>query len=261
MMTHLTSASEDRIVGIAESSNGCVAKQIQFIGRASHAGGAPHRGVNALAAANVALAAINAQRETFRDEDSIRVHPIITKGGDVVNVIPADVRMETFVRGKTVDAIAAADVKVDRALRAGALALGAKVRIQTLPGYLPQVNDPLLGEIFFENAVATYGSEGVSRGGHRGGSTDMGDVEHIMPAIHPYHSGASGTGHGNDYAIADPESAYLGAAKLMAMTVIDLLAGGATRATDILARSKPRMTKDEYLAFMRSMFRDELYEG
>ena len=65
----------------------------------------------------------------------------------------------------------------------------------------------------------------------------------------------------DDHAIADPEAAYLGAAKLMAMTVIDLLASGAARATDILANSKPRMTKDEYLAFMRSMFRDELYEG
>ncbi len=261
MMTHLSSSAEDGKVGIAASSNGCVAKQIQFVGQAAHAGGAPHRGVNALAAANVALAAINAQRETFRDEDSIRVHPIITKGGDVVNVIPADVRMETYVRGKTVEAIVAADAKVDRALRAGAMALGARVRIQTLPGYLPQVNDPLLGEIFRENAIATYGADQVTQGGHRGGSTDMGDVEHIMPAIHPYHSGASGMGHGRDYAIADPEAAYLGAAKLMAMTVVDLLAERAKLARDILTRSKPRMTKDEYLAFMRSTFRDETYEG
>ena len=261
MMTHLTSAAEDRTVGIASSSNGCVAKLIQYVGRAAHAGGAPHRGINALSAARVALAAIDALRETFRDDDCIRVHPIITRGGDVVNVIPADVRMETYVRGKTVEAIEAADAKVDRALRAGALALGAQVKITTMPGYLPQVNDPHLGAIFRENAVALYGADQFTEAGHRGGSTDMGDVEHIMPAIHPYHSGSSGTGHGKDYAIVDPEAAYLGPAKLMAMTVIDLLYGEAEGARGVLAKSTPKMTKAEYLAFMRRTFRDELYEG
>ena len=52
-------------------------------------------------------------------------------------MIPGDVRLETYVRGKTVEAILDANRKVDRALRAGALALGAQVEIETLPGYLP----------------------------------------------------------------------------------------------------------------------------
>ncbi len=56
-------------------------------------------GINALNAAMMAMTAINFNRETFRDEDSIRVHPIITKGGEAVSAVPADVRMETFVRG------------------------------------------------------------------------------------------------------------------------------------------------------------------
>jgi metal-dependent amidase/aminoacylase/carboxypeptidase family protein len=97
---------------------------VRYIGRASHAGGAPHLGVNALYAAQIGMTAINAIRETFRDDDSIRVHPIITHGGSQVNVIPADVRIETYVRGKTVEAILDANVRVDRALKAGALALG-----------------------------------------------------------------------------------------------------------------------------------------
>jgi len=66
---------------------------VRYIGKAAHAGGMPHRGINALYAANIALSAINAIRETFRDEDTIRVHPIITRGGSQVNVIPADVRL------------------------------------------------------------------------------------------------------------------------------------------------------------------------
>ena len=106
-----------------------IGKLARFVGRAAHAGGAPHLGVNALYAAQIALAGINALRETFRDEDTIRVHPILTHGGSQVNVIPAEARLETYVRGRTLDAVVDANAKVDRALRADALALGATVEI------------------------------------------------------------------------------------------------------------------------------------
>ncbi|HSL50956.1 MAG TPA: M20/M25/M40 family metallo-hydrolase, partial [Candidatus Deferrimicrobiaceae bacterium] len=98
MMIHTTSQPEMKKAGVAASNNGCIVKTVRYIGRASHAGGAPHLGINALYAANIGLAAINALRETFRDEDSIRVHPIITHGGSQVNVIPGEVRLETYVR-------------------------------------------------------------------------------------------------------------------------------------------------------------------
>src|SRR3989441_3575002 len=148
MMIHTTARPEDGKAGVAASNNGCIVKTVRYIGRASHAGGAPHLGINALYAASIGLAAINAIRETFRDEDSIRVHPIITHGGSQVNVIPGEVRLETYVRGRTVEAILDANVKVDRALRAGALALGAQVEIETLPGYMPMRCDPLMVERF-----------------------------------------------------------------------------------------------------------------
>ena len=76
-----SSAQTEEAVGIAHSSNGFLAKNVRFIGRAAHAGVAPEKGVNALSAATLALSAIDAQRETFRDQDCVRVHPIITKGG------------------------------------------------------------------------------------------------------------------------------------------------------------------------------------
>ncbi|HEU5322318.1 MAG TPA: M20/M25/M40 family metallo-hydrolase, partial [Methylomirabilota bacterium] len=80
MMIHTTPQPEMRKAGVSASNNGCIVKTVRYIGRAAHAGGAPHIGINALYAANIGLAAINAVRETFRDEDSIRVHPIITHG-------------------------------------------------------------------------------------------------------------------------------------------------------------------------------------
>ncbi len=137
MMIHMTSRAEEKKAAVPVSHNGFVGKTARYVGRASHAGGTPHLGVNALYAAHVGLAAINALRETFRDEDSIRVHPIITQGGSQVNVIPADVRLESYVRGKSVEAIRDAASKVDRALRAGAWHWGRRWRSKPGPATCP----------------------------------------------------------------------------------------------------------------------------
>lgn len=261
MMIHTTPRPEDKLAGVGVSNNGCVVKTIRYIGKASHAGGAPHMGINALYAANIALMAINAVRETFREHDTIRVHPIITQGGVQVNVIPADVRLETYVRGRTVEAIMEANTKVDRALQAGALALGAQVEIETLPGYLPLFNNMEMAEVFKANAVALVGEANFTSIGHRTGSTDMGDISHVMPTLHPYMGGASGMGHGADFQITDPKLAYLGPAKALAMTAVDLLWGDAAPARSIMSNTKPRMTRSEYLAFQRGINRRILFDG
>ena len=86
-------------------SVGCIAKTVIYKGKAAHAGGAPWDGHNALYAATCGINAVNALRETFRERDTIRFHPIITHGGDMVNAIPETVRIETYVRGATFDAI------------------------------------------------------------------------------------------------------------------------------------------------------------
>ena len=260
MMCHTTSRSEEGKFCISGSNNGIVAKKIQFLGRASHAGGAPHLGINALNAASLALLAIHSNREAFQDDDTIRVHPIITKGGEAVSAVPADVRMETFVRGRTLEAVEDANRKVDRALRAGAMAVGAKVNIQTLPGYLPLQQNKGLNEAFRANAAALVGDDNVTDSGHRTGSTDMGDVSHLMPTIHPYVGGATGLGHGSDYNVEDYRLAVVTAAKALAATVVDLLTDGAARAGRIISTHTPSKTKDEYLSFMRSLAREELFE-
>jgi amidohydrolase len=261
MMIHTSPRPEDKQAGVAVSNNGCVVKTIRYIGKASHAGGAPHMGINAVYAANVALTAINAVRETFKEEDTIRIHPIITQGGVQVNVIPADVRIETYVRGKTVEAILEANAKVDRALKAGALALGAQVEIETLPGYLPLFNNLEMAAIFKANAIALVGEANYTTIGHRTGSTDMGDISHVMPTLHPYMGGATGMGHGADFQITDPTLAYLGPAKALAMTAVDLLWGDAETARGILSKTKPRMTRAEYLAFQRGINQRVLFDG
>ena len=148
ILTHASSNATEGLLAVDSINNGALAKEARFIGVQAHAGSAPHRGINALQAATIAMAAINANRETFQDPDSIRVHPIITRGGDVVNAVPAEVRMEMFVRGRNLEAIADADRKVDRALRAGALAVGGKVEITSFSAYLPLKNDSALSAIY-----------------------------------------------------------------------------------------------------------------
>jgi len=261
LMTHQATLTKPQMLSVGGPSNGCLVKQIRYEGVPAHAGGSPHEGVNALSAAALALQAIDSNRPTFKDEDHIRVHPIITRGGELVNVIPADVRLETYVRGASVDAIVAAARKVDRALRAGAMAVGATVHIHTLAGYLPRLPSDGLTTVYRANAVALVGEEGWSEPKFGGGSTYMGDVSHLMPAIEAQASGAAGTGHGADYRISDPEMAYITPAKVAAGTLIDLLADGAQRAREIVNGYQPPMTREAYLAAMRALFREEHWQA
>ena len=264
MMVHTSASAEDSKFSVGGTSNGHLVKLVSFIGRASHAGGAPHRGINALQAAVVALNAINAQRETLKNEDSIRLHGILTSGGASANSTPADVRYEGRVRARTDEALADANMKMDRCLRAGALAIGANVNIVTIPGYLPVINDEGLIKVFRENAVRLVGRNDFvtqPKDRTRGGSTDMGDLSQIMPAIHPYTGGATGLGHGVDYLIKDYDQAVIKPAKAVAMSVIDLLSADASRAKEVIARSRPRMTKKEYLRLQEKRMAEELYVG
>ena len=261
MMLHTTSVAEEKQLCISGTNNGTVAKRIQFIGKGAHAGGSPHLGINALNAATLALSAIHYNRETFRDNDTVRIHPIITRGGDAVSAVPADVRMETFVRGRTIEAIMDANRKTDRALKAGALAVGANVNIQTIPGYMPLTQNTAMGDIFRANSVDLVGEENVGHVAHRTGSTDMGDVSQLMPAIHPYVGGASGLGHGADYVIEDYGLAAITATKALAATAIDLMGDGATNAGNIISGQRPQMTRDQYLKFMRDLASEETYVG
>jgi len=257
MMVHMSVQEKGFKARMGGTANGFLAKLIKYRGKEAHAGGAPHLGVNALNAAMLGLFGIHAQRETFKDDDSIRVHPIITKGGDLVNVIPADVRIETYVRGKSISGILDASKKVNRALRAGAMATGAEVEILEIPGFLPVDNNAALSGVFRENLEALVGHEAVMDAHHGAGSTDMADVMKIMPAIHPYIGGASGRGHSEDYVIEDPDLAYIIPAKAMAMSVVDLLYDGASVAGKILCEYEPEFTKETYLKMWDELTRPE----
>ncbi len=139
--------------------------------------------------------------------------------------------------------------------------MGAQVKIQTIPGYLPLKQDRNLNNLFAPNAAALVGEDNVGSVAHRTGSTDMGDVSHLMPTIHPYVGGATGLGHGATYVVEDYNLAVIKAAKAMAATVVDALAEGAAQGSKIVAQHRPEMTTAEYLALMRSLAKEETFQG
>ncbi len=230
---------------------GFIAKRVIYKGVSAHAGGSPWNGCNALYAATLGLSAINSIRETFKEPDIIRVHPIITKGGGAVNAIPDEVIMESYVRGSNFDAIKAANKRVNRALCGAALSLGANIDIQDTPGYAPLLNSDEMMKLAQEACEAIDLAPFVRNDTMGSGSTDMGDLSVIMPVVQPYAPGAVGTSHGADYYIQDPDLACAGSAKWQLVMLAMLLQDGAVRAKQIVADFKPQFaSKEEYLSYI-----------
>ena len=121
--------------------------------------------------------------------------------------------------------------------------------------------DPLLVDRFRAIAGELVGADNGRTIAHRTGSTDMGDIAQVMPILHPYVGGASGTSHGADWQLSDLSLVYLTNAKALASMVVDLLADGATVGREVVAKAKPPMTRATYLEFQRRIGRREVYEG
>lgn len=238
---------------VGASCNGFIGKLIEYRGQAAHAAGAPDKGVNALNAAMMGVMGVNAIRETFRDDDCVRFHPIINAGGDLVNVIPDRVKMESYVRAAKLDALTRYNKAINRALKAGGDAIGANCEIQDLPGYLPLRPDENFRDVLRVNAQEIFGKENVVEGVHSAGSTDMGDVSHLMPVVHPWVGCVKGVLHGASYNFDNKEAGLKKTAKVLAMTIIDLLADDAQEAQRICDNFKPVLTKHSYCEYMDSI--------
>ena len=257
MMVHAGDDAPEPGFSIPAGGNGFRIFMLRYEGRQAHAAAAPHLGVNALYAAVAGINAVNALRETFRDEDHIRVHYIITKGGDSVNSVPDDVRLEGYVRAGKAEMIDETFAKVIRAFKAGGEALGAKCHVTSIAGYMPLDASQKLNAIFADNADIVVGPEHVCRGTYFSASTDMGDIAHLMPAIQPMAGGTTGALHSKDFRVTDFDAAVLTPAKVMLMTAADLLCDGAEGARGVLDGFKPVYTKEEYLEAMNSRFFSE----
>ena len=243
-----------------QSYNGVVHKNVRFIGKSAHAGMAPQLGINALQAAVNAINLINGMRETLPESECPRIHYIITKGGDSPNIIPDDVRMEVGVRAASSEYLAILNDKVNEAIEAGAKSAGATVEIDDMGAYQPTYQDVNLTRLFAENAAFIVGENKLDDASnlHRGSSTDVGDVAALVPTIHTNFDGAKGSPHTAEYDVADPHFAYVEIAKVMAMTVIDLLSNDGAELDRVKQEYKPIFAnKEEHAAYYKRLLRKQ----
>ncbi|MEG1641940.1 MAG: amidohydrolase [Synergistaceae bacterium] len=258
MMVHAGENAPNANITIPDSGNGFRVFMLQFKGKQAHAAAAPEKGINALYAAVCGINAVNALRETFRDEDKVRVHYIFTKGGDSVNSVPDDIRIEGYVRAVSAEVIDEIFDKVMKAFKAGAASIGAECFVTSIPGDMPLKPSLKLNDLFAENSVALIGEENVKRHTIFAASTDMGDIMHIMPAVHAFGGGVTGALHSSDFKVLDFNSAVLIPAKSILTTIVDLLFDNAQQAKDIIETFEPVYTKEEYVAAMNARFFSEI---
>ena len=235
--------------------NGCVNQRIVFHGKSCH-GASPQNGINALNASSLAQHAIGLMREAYSNSDKIRIHGIITNGGNAVNVIPDTVSMEYMLRASTVKDIIALNDRFDRIVMHAAHAAECTATIETIQGYMPLYDDNDLGAIegevvhsLFPDAKFDANSVFMSS------CTDMGDVATVIPAIHAYIPGATGTGHGADYRIADETMAYVGSSELNSLMAVELLYGDAARGKEIASHKANLMSIPEYVKTVKGLNR------
>ena len=204
--------------------------EVRYRGLPAHAAAMPHRGVNALDALVLAYQSIAALRQHIQVTE--KVHGIITDGGQAPNVIPERSAGFFYVRAADRAALDALKGRVEACFRSGAEATGATLEVRWGEAEYAELrrNEPLevafqqnaeaLGRAFFPFDKLPAGLQG---------STDMGNVSHRVPSIHPMLAAAPlhCMTHQSEFAewagSEMGDGAALDGAKALAMTAIDVL--------------------------------------
>jgi amidohydrolase len=207
-----------------------------FGGAAAHAAIAPQDGRSALTACMDTFRLIDGQRVHFRD--GVRVHGFVLDGGQAVNIIPESAACEFSVRARTTDELVRVRAIVERCARAAAMASDVTVSVSERRGYKDMKNNLSLARAFGAHMTALGRTPRETDARVGAGSTDMGDVSHVVPSIHPWlaivdenealchqhkFADAAGSARGLNTALV--------AAKAMARTASELLANADLLAT------------------------------
>lgn len=199
-----------------------------FRGAPAHAAAAPHDGSSALTACMDTFRLIDGQRVHFRD--GVRVHGFVVNGGQAVNIIAESAACEFSVRARTNEELRRVRAIVERCARAAAMASDVTLSIAERRGYKDLRNNMALARAFGQHMAALGRPARETDGRVGAGSTDMGDVSHVVPSIHPWlaiidenealchqhkFADAAGSARGLDTALV--------AAKAMARTASELL--------------------------------------
>jgi amidohydrolase len=207
----------------------CVSEvEVIYHGRAAHASAMPHRGRNALDGLLLAYQAISNLRQHIRASE--RIHGIVTDGGQAPNIVPERAAGEFYVRAASEKALAALKPRVQACFEAGAQASGCEVEIKWADvDYLDLDSNGPLAEVFQRHGES-LGREFLPPEALGGaGSTDMGNVSHRLPSIHPMLACAPANVviHNPEFArwarAEEGDRAALDGAKALALTAADFL--------------------------------------
>jgi amidohydrolase len=210
----------------------CIALQelhVQFHGKAAHAAAAPWEGRNALDAAVLGYMNIAALRQHIRPTE--RIHGVFTHGGDKANIVPAETAMEWIVRSATIESLQPLKQRVLTSLESAATACACTVDHEWHSHtYADMIDNAPMVAAYVNNAarVGRTVADPAAVGRRVVGSTDMGNISHLVPSIHPMIKvAADGVAiHTVEFAewarSPDGDKAVLDGAKMMAMTVVDL---------------------------------------
>jgi len=206
----------------------CQPLDVEFTGKSAHASAFPEDGINALEAMLLAFNAINSMRQHIRE--SSRIHGVITDGGEAPNIVPGHSAASFIVRADDDAYLEILKKKVLDCFSGAAKATGARLSYQWREArYSALRNNLTLAQLFCEN-MATLGRHYILEDSKRNfGSTDMGNVSQLVPAIHPIIAICpAGTNiHSPQFAraaaSAKGKQGLLDGAKALAMTAVDLL--------------------------------------
>ena len=202
--------------------------KIKFHGKPAHASASPEKGINALDAVIQTFNGINAMRQHIKSTS--RIHGIISHGGVKPNIVPDFAAAEFYVRAVEDNYCKELVGKLENCAKGAASATGATLEFEVVsPSYQSRVMNNAMGEAFVRN-LEILGEPIIPLPPDSGsGSSDIGNVSHVVPAIHPYISicDKSVAGHSREFAEASAsekgQEAMLTAGKALAMTAIDLL--------------------------------------
>ncbi|WP_285565415.1 amidohydrolase [Streptomyces sp. RTGN2] len=170
--------------GVGMTSLAIGSWKVRYTGRAAHAAAMPHRGINAADAMLVAQVAISAYRQQMIP-DGI-VHGIVTGGGEAPNVIPAQVTADYDCRAATAEDLAELQARIRACFEAGAHATGAELALEAVGNDYADLRQDLAVSAAYRDAMAGLGRPiSDTPDSMRAGSTDMGNVSHLVPTIHP----------------------------------------------------------------------------
>ena len=202
---------------------GFCAKKVRFVGRAAHSGVAPHEGRNALHAASLCLQACAYIAEQFPQSAGVRLHPIISQGGVSMNAIPDLAVLETYLRANTTAELMELQSRFDAAAKHCAAAIGVECEIEDTVGYLPLSQSPTLCKALYQNMQELCGAGRIQENVVSGASGDIGDIAALLPAAQFGFGGIEGRVHSAEFAVGDPERAYIGTAKVVLGAIVDIL--------------------------------------